>query len=110
MSVASRGHARRQERRSAVRADHRSRELLGACEGAQSPLVWHLGAAAPLTDREREVAVLAARGLSSKEVARRLTLSPRTVDNHLQRVFQKLGASGRSELRGLLGGDGSDGS
>jgi len=55
-----------------------------------------------LTARDREIAVLAAGGLSSKDIAGRLVVSARTVDNHLQRVYAKLGISGRDELRSAL--------
>src|SRR5437879_6022883 len=41
-------------------------------------------------------------GLASAEIARRLVLSTRTVENHLQRVNDKLGVASRSELRPLL--------
>ncbi len=51
-----------------------------------------------LSPREREVALLVARGLSNKEVARRLGLSNGTVKIHLHRVFQKLGAKSRYRL------------
>ncbi|HVE98609.1 MAG TPA: LuxR C-terminal-related transcriptional regulator [Mycobacteriales bacterium] len=55
-----------------------------------------------LTPREREVATLASDGTPSKEIARRLGLSVRTVDNHLARVYDKLGVTGRRDLaRGL---------
>ncbi|MFI9550134.1 helix-turn-helix transcriptional regulator [Nonomuraea endophytica] len=37
--------------------------------------------------------------MSSREIAKRLGLSPRTVDNYLQRAYGKLGISGRRELR-----------
>lgn len=56
-------------------------------------------AAEPLTPREREIASLAAQGLSSNEIASRLFLSPRTVNNHLQARYTKLGIRGRHELR-----------
>ncbi|MCO5305097.1 MAG: helix-turn-helix transcriptional regulator [Microthrixaceae bacterium] len=59
--------------------------------------------AVPLTDREREVADLAADGLAAREIAERLFISRRTVTNHLQHVYDKLGVSGRSELRTALG-------
>jgi DNA-binding CsgD family transcriptional regulator len=52
----------------------------------------------PLTGREREVAMLAATGLSSPQVAQSLGISTRTVDNHLQQVYRKLGISSRREL------------
>ena len=57
-------------------------------------------AASPLTPREREIAALAAAGATSKEIAAQLFLSSRTVDNHLQSVYTKLGVSGRQELAG----------
>lgn len=58
-------------------------------------------AAPQITRRENEVAELAARGLSSKEISRRLVLSVRTVENHLHRVYRKLGISTRAELTDL---------
>lgn len=56
-----------------------------------------------LTQREREIALLAARRSTSKDIARDLQLSVRTVNNHLARVYAKLGVSGRAELAELLG-------
>ena len=55
-----------------------------------------------LTEREREVATMAARGLSSREIANTLFLSPRTVENHLQRIYDKLGIAGREHLAEAL--------
>jgi DNA-binding CsgD family transcriptional regulator len=55
-----------------------------------------------LTAREREVASLAARGLTNREIADNLYLSPRTVENHLQRIYDKLGVSSRDELNAAL--------
>jgi DNA-binding CsgD family transcriptional regulator len=51
-----------------------------------------------LSRRELEVAVLAAQRVRSREIAERLGLSIRTVDNHLTRVYRKLGISSRDEL------------
>jgi signal transduction histidine kinase len=51
-----------------------------------------------LTDTEREVAHLAAHGLSSRVVADRMRLSPPVVRSHLRRVFRKLGVRSRIEL------------
>ena len=55
-------------------------------------------AVVPLSRREREVALLAGQGLSSKDIAAQLFLSVRTVDNHLQRAYTKLGVTSRAEL------------
>jgi DNA-binding CsgD family transcriptional regulator len=60
----------------------------------------------PLTAREREVASLAAGGLSSDVIAQRLFVSVRTVDNHMQHVYQKLGIASRKELSAALGARG----
>ena len=62
----------------------------------------------PLTKREREVAGLAAAGRSSRAIAQQLYLSERTVENHLQNVYTKLGVASRSELAEVLGAAGSD--
>jgi len=53
---------------------------------------------ARLTLREREVVRFAVRGLANKQIAYRLGISPRTVEGHLNRIFNKLGASSRTEL------------
>ena len=53
---------------------------------------------AELTPAERETALLAATGRSSKDIAADLVLSVRTVENRLQRVYEKLGVSSRTEL------------
>ena len=47
--------------------------------------------AASLTPQEREIALLAATGLTNREIAARLYVSPRTVSSHLYRIFPKLG-------------------
>ncbi len=57
----------------------------------------------PLSEREREVALLAAHGLSSRDIGARLFVSTRTVDNHLQHVYVKLGVKGRDGLATALG-------
>ena len=56
----------------------------------------------PLSRREGEIAQLAAKGLASKEIADRLFLSVRTVRNHLQKVYTKLGVASRAELADAL--------
>jgi DNA-binding NarL/FixJ family response regulator len=55
-----------------------------------------------LTRREREIAHLVTDGLTSREVAESLFLSVRTVDNHLSRIYDKLGIRSRTELADAL--------
>ncbi len=55
-----------------------------------------------LTARERRVAELAATGMSNREIAEELVVTAKTVENHLGRVYGKLGISSRAELRDRL--------
>ena len=57
--------------------------------------------AVDLTPQERHVAELVRQGLSTRDAAAQLFLSPRTVDFHLRNVFTKLGVSSRAELAAL---------
>ncbi|GAA2372159.1 LuxR family transcriptional regulator [Nonomuraea africana] len=82
----------------------RAAACAAACGGPRTPALARLRGPA-LTAREREIARLAAAGLASKEIAARLVLSIRTVDNHLQSVYGKLGVNGRTELTELLDAD-----
>ena len=52
-----------------------------------------------LTETERRVAELVARGLSNREVAQKLFVSPKTVEANLSRAYRKLGIRSRAELR-----------
>jgi DNA-binding CsgD family transcriptional regulator len=56
----------------------------------------------PLTQREREVALLVAEGLRSIEVAERLGIASQTVKSHLKAIFDKMGVRNRVELARLL--------
>lgn len=79
--------------------------LLHQCPGASTPALAGLDAAPELgvlTARELEVAGLAARGLTRKDIAARLYLSDRTVGNHLNHIYAKLGITNRDELASLL--------
>lgn len=75
--------------------------LLDGCQGARTPLLAEIEAP-QLTARERDIARLAAEGLSNQEIADRVVISVRTVGNHLHHVYTKLGISGRSALAALL--------
>ncbi|WP_405138529.1 helix-turn-helix transcriptional regulator [Nocardia sp. NBC_01388] len=54
--------------------------------------------AGELTEREREVADLAACGRTNKEIAAQLYPSPRTVEDHLSRILRKLGLTSRAGI------------
>ncbi|MFD3588145.1 AAA family ATPase [Streptomyces sp. NPDC058683] len=58
--------------------------------------------AGELTPQERQIAELAAQGLTNRDIAARLYLSPRTVGYHLHKVFPKLGITARAQLRDAL--------
>ncbi|MEO3746179.1 LuxR C-terminal-related transcriptional regulator [Plantactinospora sp. B5E13] len=77
-------------------ANLRLAELLRRCDVLRTPALSVRQPA--LTDRERQIARLAARGLASRNIAEQLYISTRTVENHLQRVYNKLGVTGRGEL------------
>ena len=85
------------------RALQRLADFRAKCEGPpQTPAL--VVPQPTLTGRERQIAKLAAAGVPSKEIADQLYLSSRTVDNHLMRVYAKLGVNGRAELAAALRG------
>ena len=107
-------HRRRKEKRL---ADEALREALACFESLGAP-DWaaitraELGrvgrrphAPTDLTDTERRVAELAASGLTSREIAERAFLAPKTVGNVLGRVYEKLGIHSRAELGALMATD-----
>lgn len=89
-------------RRDATAAATRVRQLLARCDGLDTPGIVIPVDPVALTDREREIALLAAERVPAKEIAERLFISRRTVTNHLQRVYDKLGVGSRAELRTAL--------
>ncbi|SCG67057.1 ATP-, maltotriose-and DNA-dependent transcriptional regulator MalT [Micromonospora halophytica] len=104
-------HGLRRERAASAAAAHqRLGALLGAADQIRTPALEALRPV--LTDRERQIAGLAAAGVTSRLIAERLFLSTRTVENHLQRVYSKLGITGRAELpaalRSITGHDGGE--
>ncbi|WHM40850.1 LuxR family transcriptional regulator [Streptomyces sp. BPTC-684] len=88
--------------RAAHRVTARAFSFLQECEEPATPLLAHLSPAADLTPREREMALLAAQGRTSKEIAAQCGVSVRTVDNTLGRAYRKLGISDRSGLQGVF--------
>jgi len=95
--------ARRGDQRSATAARNRSaaiRRLLPPT--VVTPTLARSLSLEPLSEREHEVALLAAQGMSSRDIASRLFVSTRTIDNHLQHVYSKLGVNGRDQLVAAL--------
>jgi HD-GYP domain-containing protein (c-di-GMP phosphodiesterase class II) len=85
------------ELRTAVRAGHHDAEAVEAVLGAAGHRVPRRRAGpAGLTAREVEVLCLVARGLPNKAIADRLVISPKTVSNHLEHIYTKIGASSRA--------------
>jgi DNA-binding CsgD family transcriptional regulator len=97
------GAWRRQGRAaSAARAAARALALRGRCQEAATPALAGAAAAVPLSARERDIALMAARGRTSREIAETYVLSVRTVENHLGRIYRKLGVTGRADLAAVL--------
>jgi DNA-binding NarL/FixJ family response regulator len=86
-------------RASAIRAS----ALADQCEGARTPALLLLDQPPRLTPREREIAGLVAAGWSNRAIADQLVVSVRTVANHLQHVYDKLGVRSRREVGPLIG-------
>ncbi|MFF5367242.1 LuxR C-terminal-related transcriptional regulator [Streptomyces sp. NPDC013187] len=71
--------------------------LARRCQGARTPALSGL-VLGELTARQRQIVALAAAGLTNRQIAERLTLSVRTVGNHLYSAYARLGASDRGDL------------
>jgi serine/threonine-protein kinase PknK len=65
-------------------------------------------ALAALTKREREVAKLVAAGLSNKDIASNLVISPRTAEAHVENILTKLGFTSRAQVATWMSVRGSD--
>ncbi|MEV8639060.1 AAA family ATPase [Streptosporangium sp. NPDC051023] len=93
------------ERLSAARWAERTRDELrttGAQHADPAP-----STPAGLSVQETRIARLAAQGLSNRQIAEHMFLSPRTVGAHLYRIFPKLGITSRAQIRDLLDGPGT---
>lgn len=104
---ASAAHAEAGRTQSARASMARAKALAGECEGARTPPLTWIPQTPTLTEREREVAVLAAGGLESRQIAERLGVSVRTVHSHLNHAYAKLGVSRREQLVSVLDPAGS---
>lgn len=101
-AIAEVSHRRAGRPGEANKAALRGAEFARLCPDASTPLLEAAIRSSALTRRERDIARLAAGGKSSRRIAELLSLSPRTVDNHLSRAYTKLGVRGRAELPASL--------
>jgi DNA-binding NarL/FixJ family response regulator len=98
---ASVAFSRNQQRKRSLHAAAVAQQLATDCGGLCTPALRNqIGQ--PLTDRQREIIELVAAGLSNKEIADRLVTSVRTVEGHVYRAYQRLGAGSREELVEIL--------
>ncbi|HST38631.1 MAG TPA: helix-turn-helix transcriptional regulator, partial [Conexibacter sp.] len=82
-----------------LRRAHEELQTAGA-----RPRRLRFSGAEDLTAAERRVAELAGNGRSNREIAQELFVTPKTVENHLGRIYMKLGIHSRRELAGALAG------
>ncbi|MFE9612427.1 LuxR C-terminal-related transcriptional regulator [Streptomyces sp. NPDC006012] len=87
--------------RAARTARTRAVALARRCQGARTPALSGL-VLGELTARQRQIVTLAAAGLTNRQIAEKLTLSVRTVGNHLYSAYTRLGASDRGALPWLV--------
>ena len=99
---AATSHRRAGRRGSAMTAGARAERLAEMCGGATSPAIVAARLAVPFTQREREVALLVAQGLTNREIAQAVSLSVRTVEGHIYRASCKAGVAQRSELATMM--------
>jgi DNA-binding NarL/FixJ family response regulator len=69
--------------------------LVAAPDQQQPPLDQQTG---KLTPREQEVALLVGRGLTNRQIAKELSISERTVENHIGKILKKLGFTSRARI------------
>jgi len=91
-------------RGAAMSASATAHRLSAECQEAQTPALRAATTAQPFTARQREMISLAAQGLSNKEIAEKLTMSIRSIEGHLFRASQRVGANTREQLVSILQG------
>jgi DNA-binding CsgD family transcriptional regulator len=90
--------------RRAAAAQRRAAQLASRCQGARTPALVSIEGRARLTPAEFETVSQAIGGRSNRQIAAALHLSVRTVENRLQRAYEKLGVGGRDELASAIAG------
>lgn len=89
--------------RDADRLERQASALAESFDGATTPGLVVTSTLAALTPRQLEIARLAVAGLTNVEIAERLAIAKRTVDNHLHTTYAAVGVTGRGGLRALFG-------
>lgn len=87
---------------SAMLAADRTARLASHCGDATSPAIAAAAFAPPFTQREREIALLVAQGLSNREIADAVSLSVRTIEGHIYRASTKAGVANRADLARMI--------
>jgi DNA-binding CsgD family transcriptional regulator len=82
----------------------RAEAELRACGVAVTGTTGGRDALGELTPQQRQIVLLASRGLTNREIADRVFLSPGTVSSHLYRSFPKLGVADRHQLGDVIAG------
>ena len=108
-TAAAKVHRRDGAARRAASSERHLAELISRCEGASTPALRSAASRTHLTRRESEVAQLAATGMTNREIADELVVSIRTVENHLQRAYDKLGVGSRDALTRAMSAGEHDG-
>ncbi|MGZ8815602.1 MAG: LuxR C-terminal-related transcriptional regulator [Mycobacterium sp.] len=89
-----------QQRKRGLYAAAVAKELSDACGGLCTPAL-RSPASQPLTGRQREIVELVLAGLTNRQIADRLVMSVRSVEGHVYRACQRVGASSREELASI---------
>jgi DNA-binding CsgD family transcriptional regulator len=90
-----------QQRRRRLYAEAIAQGLSEECGGLSTPAL-RSPTGHPLTERQREIVELAVAGMSNKDIAQRLVMSVRSVEGHLYRACQRVGANSREELAAII--------
>ena len=93
-----------------VRQEYNITKLMAppATESLQEQRIKELAREFSLSARETEIVMLIARGFTTDNVAKKLVISPYTVNTHIRHVYEKIGIHKRSELIDYINGNGSD--
>src|SRR6185437_10626431 len=90
-----------QQHRRALYASALARELADECGGLRTPAL-RTPTGLKLSGRQRDVVELVVAGFSNREIAEKLVMSVRTVEGHVYRACQRVGAQSREELASII--------